>query len=791
VTDRAGFGPYSSQPDRPDQRAIPPSASECQTRAFDRRSPASCGACAPGEPASNRDVHPCCRDTCPSTVPQLLPFVRCDSHAGLAGPHPALLRSREAVTGAPDPLAVPEPADCAGRTKPRRRLTARIRRHGLRSLNGQRRSRHCERNLVALGIVNVNWNEQRDSVGNFVPFVAQALKDSSDDVVALADLQQAITARFGLQIPQGALRTILRRAAREGYVAIEHGVYRPSREALANVNLDRKRSDMERQRVALIEALRQFAHDHHRQAWSEDQAGDALLSYVRSQAAPLLATAVAGEPFRPPPAVRHGEVIVSRFVLHVCRDDPTAFSQLDTFVKGYMLANVLYLPEGLDAVNRRFGDTCFLLDTPVVLRAVGYAQEEISRPASELLHLLQGYNAKLRIFGHTLREIEGVLDSAASSLRRGGVTPFEGSVYEYFVSHGLESADAERMIAALPERLARAGIEVVEAPPQTERLAVDEARLKEILEAEVTYHRDETLYRDLDSLTACHRLRDGRFYPRFEACPAIFVTSNGALARASRIFFREAYGRQAIPVTVLDHSLTTIAWLKDPARAATLPRHQMIADSFAALDPPDTLWQSYVEEITRLQRQGEITEHDFALLRYSMDARQALMDITLGDAEVFSEGTVHDVLEHARRAAAADAAEEGRQAAIETQRTRYRDVSAVVGRWVARAVILAAGVALVVGVAAATSGIFPREWTDAVPWTVSACIVFAALFGLANGILGISLRQLASSFERSVARWTFRALVAVFAAEGDARANRAAENDARGANRPGGGPSTE
>ena len=212
------------------------------------------------------------------------------------------------------------------------------------------------------------------------------------------------------------------------------GFFRRFPEALQDVNLGPERGAMERQRTALVEALRRFALERHQQKWTAEQAGAALLTYVQSQAAPLLAAAVAGRPFAPPKVVRHADIIVSRFVLSTHDQEPTLFACLETFVKGHMLANVLYLPEGLSEVGRRFGQTAFYLDTPVVLRAVGYANPTISRPSQELLELLRGYDATLRIFEHTQREIEGVLDSAALSLRKGRKTAYEGSVYEHFVT---------------------------------------------------------------------------------------------------------------------------------------------------------------------------------------------------------------------------------------------------------------------------------------------------------------------------------------------------------------------
>jgi hypothetical protein len=620
--------------------------------------------------------------------------------------------------------------------------------------------------LVTLGMVNVNWNENHDPVANFVPFVAQILKESTTDVVALGDVQANVNGVFGLEIPQGALMTILRRAAREGYLTISSGVYRPEREALEAVDFDVKRSEVKRDQDVLIRALRTFAGERYRQEWSEEQAGAALLRYVQDQAAPILMSAVRGQEFQLVSPVKHSEVIVHGFVLSLYETDPEDLARLETFVKGTMLANILFLPEGFGDVDRKFGPTEFFLDTPLVLLAIGYAKEEVARPAVEMLELLQAYSAELRIFDHTLREIEGVLDGAAMALRKGIAKKYEGSVVEYFVLEGLTSADAEMMITSLPDRLSRAGITVVDAPAQTESLAVDEARLGELLSETVTYPREETMYRDIDSLTAVHRLREGRFHSRLEACPAVFVTTNFGLVRGSRKFFREVYDRSTVPVCILDHALTTIVWLKDPARAADLPRRQMVADSFAAMNPPDALWQRYVAEIDRLEERSEISEEEFALLRYSMDARRALMDLTLGDEDVFTTGTISQVLEYARQRAARDAKVEGERAAEERQRARYRDVANRTGTYVAWFFFGLAALALIVGAVVATAG--PLGDVPALLRAVlSACVLFGAIFGIANGVFDVSVRTAAARLEKGTAKFVDSRLRSFFSPDRD------------------------
>jgi hypothetical protein len=67
--------------------------------------------------------------------------------------------------------------------------------------------------ILSLAILKVNWDEpeSKDYLENFVPLVGECIRLSVDDVISIAELQQDLKTRFGLNIPQNALRSILNR----------------------------------------------------------------------------------------------------------------------------------------------------------------------------------------------------------------------------------------------------------------------------------------------------------------------------------------------------------------------------------------------------------------------------------------------------------------------------------------------------------------------------------------------------------------------------------------------------
>jgi hypothetical protein len=622
------------------------------------------------------------------------------------------------------------------------------------------------RAISALAVVKVNWDENKDYIANFIPVVAHCIGRGEHDEVSRPDTQAIVDAEFGLRIPHGAMQTILNRMAREGLLTRRHGIFVRKADALADFDLGSEREDVLRQHRNLVGRLVEFAAELGRE-WNEEQAERALLGYVEILAEPILAAVVDGEPIVELPKIDgEGSVLTNRFVLDLCRSDPQAFEYLVTIVKGTMLANVLFLPETFAGGRERLIDVEILLDTPVVLRGLGYAEEQYREPIQELLSLLVDEGAKLRIFEHTLHEVEGVLDAAAATYRTGAKRDhFPGDVVDYFASESLSRSDVEMQVGELRDRLDARGIEIRGTPEHTEELNLAEAELEKTLKEAVHYGRREAMVRDLDSLTAIYRIRGGEGRRRIESSGAILVTTNSALAHASQLFFYEVFGRRTVPICMADHSLAALVWLMNPSQAPDLPRRQIIAISFAALNPPDEVWRRYLAEIRRLQERGELTEEQVGLLLFSPDARLELMNATQGDADALASGTIAQVLERAEAAARQEVEvelvrERGRRADAEREAVSERGRAAAEARraervaakhadrlhhlagriagglaWAALAIVAAV---LILASAAGAQGIFPSSWAKAIPFA-SALVFLLALLTLVSLLTGWNL----------------------------------------------------
>lgn len=655
-----------------------------------------------------------------------------------------------------------------------------------------------EKVINSLAIIKVNWDQGHDYIDNFVPFIAECLSKSEQEVVSLPDLQNSIKETFGLKIPQNALKTILKRAERNKYILNDKGIYRKNNEALAKFNIVKDREQVIRYHEALIKKLIEFCSKKFNIAWKEEEAESALHAYLEEHSLPILSAASEGLPIQiSNNRVKNAEFLVNAFTEDLYKSDPEGVNYLETIVKGRMLADVLLFPE-LGRVQQHFDNVEIYFDTNFLFRALGYATESLRIPCKELIDMLFEQNTNLKIFEHTLNEMQHILDTAVIILKNPANKKNKKMIYgetiSFFINSNYKPSDIEFIIARLPKLLRSIHIQVKEKPLHAELLGLDEKIFESFLKKEVGYLRDEAVRHDIDSLTAIYRLRKGQPEYKIESCRAIFVTTNYSLARASMNYLKDVYSSAAVPICIPDYTLATLVWLKKPLRAPDFPRKRIIADCYAALNPSQYLWNKYLEEIEKLREQGELTEDDYLLLRYSIEAKNALMDLTLGKVEAFTEGTIEEILNKAREAARAETKDElmrereerskaeiradSAEATVEAQKKKLLDrileISEQGGRITSKIFLVFIAIAFIFGfyltLPEPFSVLLKSEFYATKTWweelIAPALILIFFIVSVILAIFGASFRSVARIFELWISKTIERFLKKILKVEG-------------------------
>jgi hypothetical protein len=398
---------------------------------------------------------------------------------------------------------------------------------------------------------------------------------------------------------------------------------------------------------SLIEGIIDFVLSKYKINWSPDTAEKLLEEYLQENQIKLLndlidkrqekvSTMLSIEP--------EPQYLIAKYIEYLQISQSSELDFLETVVKGNMLANSIFLSEpGL--YQRRFKNTTIYLDAPLIIFALGYTGEPRKWPVTELILLLKNYGAQLKIFRHSFDEIVGILSACSEIIRRGQFKDSYGPSMEYFIQTGYSETDIMMFIANLESDLLNLGISVVDKPPYEDfEISINEEEFCIYLKDRVSYSKDPPLERDKDSITAVLRLRRGQAYVSYEECQALFVTSNLSLAYCARDYPDYNYQVGTVPLVLTDYELTNLVWLKNPSLSPNLPRRRIIADSYASIQPTDSLWSKYLGTIERFKKDSKISTDQYFVLRHSIQAKSELLEKTRNDERVFTEGTVDEIL---------------------------------------------------------------------------------------------------------------------------------------------------
>jgi len=486
--------------------------------------------------------------------------------------------------------------------------------------------------LVNLAIIKVNSDKSAGILDNYIPVFAFCLKQVSGEFATTAELQELFEKTTEIKIPQSVILSLTKRASKR-YGYLEHTkdrTYKIIKDRLPNGEYEQIKNKEVRNFNALRESYIRYCRDalniHITQEDAESGFFETLCAF-----APKLYRSVA----------KHSDTIqtndrdkllVAKFIHHCNQCDDAAIESIESFVRGAMLTEVFYYSDP-DRVEASLKDIKVFFDTEFLIRALELCDEEASILSIELIDILRSMGTKMRCFRDTLNELDGILHAAQTARNYGRLRCKKpGDVFDYYSRKGASVSDIQMDRASLERKLKALGILIEDRPIHTRDLAIDEPSLSAKLDEYLTQN-DEARKHDIDCATAIHRLRKGQAQNYLESCSAIFITTNHLLARGITEFFKNEQGRSDVSICMSDQVFTTLVWIKAVKKKPLKPAKLIVANCIASLQPSQEDWTRYINEVSKLETQGDITEDDYYLLVHSNEARSMITEMQVDTNE--------------------------------------------------------------------------------------------------------------------------------------------------------------
>ena len=494
--------------------------------------------------------------------------------------------------------------------------------------------------LTSLAMLKVHVDQGRDYLDYLRPFILQSLIVHEPDPITDVVVRDLISRDFGLEIPERAIQIVLKRLSRRYPLKAEHGVYRIDGE-LPNPHIESRKTAAIRHIRAVLYRLREFSKTTSKPIVDDDEAVTAICAFLLQFNIPCIRAYLRGTTI-PDLTDSHDTeiVLVGKYVLDLQNKNPEGFDSFLVIVKGHMLANALLCPD-LTNAPRSYKGVTFYLDTPLLIRQLGLEGKFKQAAVEHLIDMLYRLGATVATFTHLRGELERVITGAARHVEyRSG----RGAIVEEARRSGTTRSDLILLIGQIDDKLEDARIKVISTPRYIERFQIDEAKFEHVLDDEISYFNPRARENDINSVRSIYVLRGNISAKTIERTKAVLVTSNSGFARAAYQYGQQHEASRDISSVITDFSLANMAWLKAPLGAPAVPATELLALSYAALEPSKELFDRYLREIEKLKDQEKITARDHQLLRSSHLASEELMNLTLGEEDALTEQTVTETL---------------------------------------------------------------------------------------------------------------------------------------------------
>lgn len=490
------------------------------------------------------------------------------------------------------------------------------------------------RALASYALLLNNIDSNRSFIGQFVPFVFAVLKDREDKKIEPFQISSLIKEQFGFEIPRLAALSIINYAKKQGLIirGVDKQFY-PTQEALDSTHIADISKNLQCKQDIIIQDFITYINEAFHKALPVEEAREQFSLFFQKNALPFLLTQDAqGSELRIVKAPNDRLYDFYKYITHLDATKNTDFLKHITDIAfGYILASLI-LGEGEDnALTPQLKGLQIFLDTPIIIRLLGFEGKERQEAQQELISMLRKEGAVLLLLQHTYKETMNILVDVAQKISATPTdAPFIGRTLSYCMYLGLSKADIESSIASFSSFLKANDISIVDTTytiSHNQQYNIDHNKLfqtikdtyRESSSPEVVQNRENAIELDVNSIAeVCCRRKN---VPATEVSKSIsfLLTSNTGLALASKKFIAsETSQHRLIPPCLTDSFITTLLWSKSPSAVYQLNEKKMISDCYAALVPDESILKKFLARVERLRKDNKISPEMYQLRMYKV-----------------------------------------------------------------------------------------------------------------------------------------------------------------------------
>lgn len=514
------------------------------------------------------------------------------------------------------------------------------------------------RTFLGLAFLNYNWeNNNKDIIDSYVPLACSCIVSKKCTQINRDDLQLEFKQIYGLDnITLGAVESILKRMVKDGLLIKEAGIYTIVKEKVYALHQKTEKKEIETDYNKTIDDIIKYSKEKFNIEYDKKNIEDGLLAFLAEFDVDLILDKEGIENnFSKIKESKKLKYIISKYIISIKELNKKEFKNIIAISQGHAIASLITYKD-VENYTGKLNDVEIYIDAPIIFNLLGINGESNLALANELISELKKNGAKLKIFEINYEEVISTIGDAIERLKTGSYDLYKCSrVLRTAVRESYTPTLLKIKLNQVEDLLNKHDIEKLSSPIiESHKYEIDQNRLSEIIENIYTnngikhlpFYKKSQIERDVEVISYIYRIRKNNYISNLKSSKAILLTSNEAIAFASK--HNEVSTNKVkptIPPCLTDVFLATILWSNYPSKNKNLNIKRLISECHANIELDNKLLQRFYEDIEKMHKEQRITDEQFYLINSSNLSYKLLEKLTLNDIDEYTDKTPAEVVQ--------------------------------------------------------------------------------------------------------------------------------------------------
>jgi len=591
--------------------------------------------------------------------------------------------------------------------------------------------------LFGLALLSYNWeHSKKDIIDSYIPLVCSSIKVKVYSKVTRENIQDDFKELYGINIPLGAIESILKRMAKDGLLNKQTGEWIVNFEKVCAAVKKDEKDELDTAFQELTIDLNKYSTEVFSVQLATEDIESGIIAFFKDYDLDLLFANNNGESVLPKvKESKKAKYIIAKFITDLQNKEPRKFKTVLKLAKGYAIASLITY-EDIQHYSGNLSDVEVYLDAPIIFNLLGLNGDSNLKLSQELIDALKNNGAKLKVFDLNYGEVIKTIQDAIKRLNsKSYVISKSSRVLKTAIRENISAQQLQIKLNQLESMLKHYSILKVGTPSlnaSEHRYQIDETKLTKTIEDlykkaeshKTPWYISDKIERDVEAISSIFKIRKQTQATSLKSSKAILLTSNEQIAYAAKIYERNEWEfKSTIPVCVTDIFLSTILWANYPTKNDNLNIRQLISECYNIIELDNRLLSKFYEDINKMHKENIITDEQFYLLSASNLTYTLLEQKTLNDIDEYTDKTPSEILEDLQlRIEAGLNAEKAKLSRIDNNIRKF-------SKFIAKSTFIVIA-ALLIGLSIILRAKNPQlntNWFNYTAWSISAII---GVFGL-------------------------------------------------------------